>query len=94
MTYDDIKSVLGDEVVDELQAAVKRAYVASQATGTPDVGQQAISELLVAMLAAVLVTPTTCEGAPERVTTACARLEALVGAACTAYAGPATRMTH
>jgi hypothetical protein len=58
VTFDEIISTLGAEVVQDVQEAVEAAYIASRASAEPYSGR-ALEDLLIALLVAVTVTPDT-----------------------------------
>jgi hypothetical protein len=78
MTYDQIEAVLGDQMIERLQGVIRGALRRHEAR---ELHQEALEELLVALLASVIATPG--EGRlPRRRAIECAdRLEEAVLAA-------------
>lgn len=65
MTFDEIERILGQETVRAVQDAVRAAFVQAHRAGDGE-AEQAVEELLVAMLAAVISGPADRELARER----------------------------
>ncbi len=89
MTFDGIESVLGSEVVANIEAAIIKSFAAAEQTHNGALARAAIIELLVSYLAAAIITPA--EGAGERTRDAVALLHALVDTSLTLKAQPSGR---
>lgn len=76
MKLDDLDRILGWEAVAGVEAAVEAAFVAANRAGDRGKGQEALLELLVAMLSTAVITPP--DGAEQRVAQCTARLKEIV----------------
>lgn len=54
MTFDQIERILGESTVQQVQAAVEAAFIASR---SQEDGPRALDNLLIALLVSVIVTP-------------------------------------
>lgn len=76
MLSDEIEAVLGQAAVDAVEQAIEQAFVAGRGRAA---GKEAVHELLLGMLAAVIITPA--DGATDRARLCAGRLVDLVDVA-------------
>lgn len=76
MTFDDVESVLGSEVVAKIEAAILEAFSTAERAHDGALARAAVIELLVSYLAAAIITPL--DGAGERARDAATLLLAVV----------------
>lgn len=57
LTFEEIENLLGVQPVQELLQATQHAYVTAHSLGDPILGQAALRQLLAAITASVLLTP-------------------------------------
>jgi hypothetical protein len=72
MTYAEIEEILGSAAVSAVEVAIAEACKAGEGRGDRERTPEAVRELLVAMLAALIITPT--KGATSRANDTAARL--------------------
>lgn len=76
MTFEEIESILGSDVVARIEAAINAAFAAAETAHGGPAARAAVIELLVSYLAAAIITPS--EGVGERTRDAVTLLFTLV----------------
>lgn len=89
MTFDDIEKQLGKSVVDGVEGSVTRAFIAARQCESSVKGQLALEDLMLAMLASIIATPSQLDVARSRAELCAGRLVESVDAALRIYAADA-----